>query len=105
MMNYETEYKRKHAFNCAAEQIEQLKITPAFIKTGFRIELIRPVITVNGSDQNDGSDGDIFYYLNVDGVTVATGNIFDVLAAVQILLKLYGLVYLNEPSEPRHTDI
>lgn len=101
----ETEYKHVHAYKCAAEQLEQLKNIPAFINTGFSIELIRPEINVNGSDRNDGTDGEIIYYLTVNNVIIATGNIFETLTAVQTLLKLYGFVYLNEPSEPRHTDI
>lgn len=89
----ETEYKHKHAYNCTAEQIEQLRNIPAFNKTGFTIELVRPEIIIRGTDRNDGTEEDLFYYLNINGVPVSTGNIFDILKAVQILLKLYGFVY------------
>ena len=93
---FETEYKHNHAYNCTTEQIEQLQNIPAFKKTGFSIELIRPEIMTNGTDRNDGTVDDLFYYLNVNGVTISTGNIFDILNAVQIMKKLYAFVYPNE---------
>ena len=95
----EKEYKHVHAYKCTTEQIDQLRRIPAFHKTGFRIELLRPAEIVNGTDHNDGTDGEIFYYLTINGVIIETGNIFDILRSVQTLLKLYGSVYPNDQSE------